>query len=117
MRASKAKPRPPKCGVGVGRRRWGGEEAQVTRCCCGRGGGESFGWPGRDRRRANVEEAGASHPSSVGSRSEADGSDASAKTEITWVARESERTWRSSHRRPNVRTLVLPISFPLDSCS
>jgi hypothetical protein len=42
-------------------------------------GGESFGRPGRNRRRAGVEEVGASHPSSVGSRFEAGGSDASAE--------------------------------------
>jgi hypothetical protein len=41
--------------------------------------GESSGRPERDRRRAGVAEAGASHPSSVGSRSEAGGSDASAR--------------------------------------
>jgi hypothetical protein len=43
-----------------------GGEAQATRCCCGRGGGESSGWPGRDGRYAGVEEVETSHPSSVG---------------------------------------------------
>ena len=36
------------------------------------------GWPGRDVRRAGMEEAGASHASSVDSGSKAGGSDASA---------------------------------------
>jgi hypothetical protein len=48
------------------------------RCCCGRGGGKSSGWPRRDGRRAGVGRGGASHLSSVGSGSEADGLDASA---------------------------------------
>ena len=43
--------------------------------------GESFGCPGRDVRRASVVEAEASHPSSVGSASEAGGSDASTGNE------------------------------------
>ena len=45
-------------GGGIDRRRRCGEEAQAARCYCG-----------RDGRRAGVEEAGASHPSSVGSGS------------------------------------------------
>ena len=47
------------------------------RCCCERGGGESSGRPIRDVRRAYVEEAGMSHPSSVHNGSEAGGYDAS----------------------------------------
>ena len=78
MRVGWAKPRPPTCGGGAGHHRRCGEEAQTALCCCGRGGGESSGRPGRDGRRAGVEEAGASHLSSVGSGSDAGGSDASA---------------------------------------
>ena len=43
------------------------------------------GWLEETGRRAGVEEAGASHPSSVASGSEADSSDASA----AWAAHES----------------------------
>jgi hypothetical protein len=55
---------------------WGGGTGRAV--LCARGGGESSRWRGRDGRRAGVEEAEASHPSSVGSGSEAGGSDASA---------------------------------------
>jgi hypothetical protein len=79
MRVGRAKTGPPTCGEGAGRRRLCGEDAQAAWCCCGRGGGESSGRPERDGRRAGVAEVGASHPSSVGSRSEASGSDASAR--------------------------------------
>ena len=75
--------------------------------CCGRGGGESSGRPGRDGRCAGVEVAGASHPSSVGSGSEADGLDASMETDLVRVAHESKRMGRSSHGRPDVRAPVL----------
>jgi hypothetical protein len=50
---------------------------------------ESPGRLGRDGRRAAVEEAGASHPSSA--------------------VRESERMGRSSRGSPNVQALVAPI--------
>jgi hypothetical protein len=56
---------------GVGR-------STAARCCCGRGGGKSSGWPGRDGHHVGVEEAGVSHLSNMGSGSEASGSDASA---------------------------------------
>jgi hypothetical protein len=71
MGAGRAKPRPPTCGGGASRRRRCGEEA----------GGESSGRPRRDRRRTGMEEAGASHPSSVGSGYEAGCSDASVGNE------------------------------------
>jgi hypothetical protein len=54
-----------------------GEEAQTTRFYCGRGGVDSSRRPRRDRHQADVEEGGASHPSSVGNRFEADSLDAS----------------------------------------
>jgi hypothetical protein len=47
----------------------------------GGGGGESSGRPGRDGRRTGVEEAGASHPSSVSSGYEAGCSDVSVGNE------------------------------------
>ena len=47
-------------------------------CYCERDRGESSGRPIRDGRRACVEEAGASHPSSVDNGSKVSGSDASA---------------------------------------
>jgi hypothetical protein len=77
MRVVRAKPRPPTHGGGVGRHRHCGKEAQAARCYCGRDGGESLVWPGRDGRRVGVEEAGASHPSNVCSGSEAGGLDVS----------------------------------------
>jgi hypothetical protein len=76
MRVGRAKPWGPTCGGGAGHPWWYVEEAQVAQCCCERGMGQSSGWPGRDGRRADVEEAGVCHPSSVGSRSEAGNSDA-----------------------------------------
>jgi hypothetical protein len=97
------KVRPPTRGGGAGRRRRCEEEAQPVRCCCGRGGDESSERLGRDGRRAGVEVAGASHPSSVDSESEADGSNASMETELAWAAHESERTGRSSRRCSDVR--------------
>jgi hypothetical protein len=54
-----------------------------------------------------VEEEGVSHPNSVGSGSETDGSDVIAETELVWATRESERTERSSRGRPDVRALVV----------
>ena len=78
MRAGRAKSRPPTRG-GAGRRRRCREEAQAARCYCGRGEGESSGRPGRDVSHAGVEEAGASQPSSVGSKSEASGSNVNAR--------------------------------------
>jgi hypothetical protein len=68
MRVGRAKPRPPTRGGGVGRRRWCGKEAQAARCYCGRGG-VSLPDGLEETRRAGVEEAGASHPSSVGNGS------------------------------------------------
>ena len=78
MRVGRAKPRPPTHRGGTGRRRRCGEEAQAARCNCGRGAGESSRRPIRDERHGGVEETGASHPNSMGSGFETDGSDVSA---------------------------------------
>jgi hypothetical protein len=83
MRAGRAKPQPPMSGGGADRCWRCGEEAQVTRCRCGRGEGESSGQPVRDGHCAGVDEAGASHPSSMDSRSEAGSSDASAGNRVS----------------------------------
>jgi hypothetical protein len=100
--------RPLTCAGGVGRRhRRCGEEAQAVWCCCGRGWGESSRRPERDERRAGVEVAGASHPRSVSSGSEADSSDLSVETELARAAGESEQTGRSSHGHSDVGALVL----------
>jgi hypothetical protein len=93
IRTSRAKPRPPTRGGGASRRRLCGEEAQAMRCYCGRGGGKSFGRPGRDGHRDGVEEAGSSHPSSVGSRSEAGG----------FECERGKRSWCERHVNPSGR--------------
>jgi hypothetical protein len=82
MRAGRAKPWPPTRGWGASVPPRYGEEAQAARCCCRRDGGESSERPGKDGRRANVEEAGASHPMSVGSGSETGSSDASTENGV-----------------------------------
>jgi hypothetical protein len=65
---------------------------------CGRGRGESSGRPERDGRRTGVEEAKMSHPSSVGSRSKACGSD----TMGNGAGLGGKRvTWRSTRGRPD----------------
>ena len=79
-------------------------------------GGESSRRPGIDGHRAGVEEARASHPSSVGSGFEADGSDASVEngasvddariqTDGTEQPRASE--WIQASRRPGAIAAVL----------
>ena len=114
MRAGRAKPRPPTRGRGAGRQRRCGEEAQARAVLLWKRRGESSGRPRRDGRRAGVEEAKASHPSSVGNGSEAGGSDASTGNGAGAGARESERTGQSScerldgRRSPDVQALVSP---------
>jgi hypothetical protein len=56
---------------------WGGGIGRVVLLWLWKRRGESFGWSRRDGRRAGVEEAGASHPSSEDSGSEAGRSNAS----------------------------------------
>jgi hypothetical protein len=65
---------------------------------------------------AIMEEAGASHPGSVGSGSEAGGSNASAgaqETEVARVARKSKRTRRSSHGCPDATAASSVAGFSL----
>ena len=110
IKAGRAKLRTPTPGGGTGRRRRCGEEAQAARCNCGRGAGESSRRPIRDERHGGVEETGASHPNSLGSGFEADGSDVSARNR-TGTSGAQIRADGAEQPRASGRTqaLVLPL--------